>query len=54
MSDNPYYYNGDDWRLFDPDKFNTVNVEVKDNQSLVHEKHDQIKHLIEKIKNRPF
>lgn len=31
MSDeNLFYYNNDDWRLFNPDKYLTVNIELKE------------------------
>lgn len=54
MSDNPYYYNGDDWRLFDPNKYNTVNLDIKNNQPSNGKEFDQVKYLVDKIKNRPF
>jgi hypothetical protein len=28
--DNLFYYNNDDWRLFNPDKYLTVNMELKE------------------------
>jgi hypothetical protein len=63
MNDNnlEYYYNGDDWRLFDPNQFNTViNLDIKEYQKFGgydlddHPSPDQVAYYIQKIKNRPF
>jgi hypothetical protein len=58
LKDVQNYYNGDDWRLFDPSDFNTVSsFEVKNNSlSEEHDKDDfdQVAFYVERAKNRPY
>lgn len=54
---NDYYYNGDDWRLFDPNKYNTITLSFKDIEFTETDGFngiDQIDYYVQKIKNRPF
>lgn len=60
MSDNniEYYYNGDDWRLFDPNEYNTVvNLDIKQYEQFDSSKEitlEQVTYYVDKIKNRSF
>lgn len=57
LMNNDYYYNGDDWRLFDPNKYNTVTLSIKDiefTETDGFNEIDQIDYYVQKIKNRPF
>lgn len=58
MNNNPnaeYYYNGDDWRLFDPNDFNTISIfETKKVNWLTEKDFNQVELFVEKIKNKPY
>jgi thymidylate synthase len=55
LKDIENYYNRDDWRLFDPNDFNTVTtLNVKDFNNSDNDHLDQVDLYIQKIKNRPF
>jgi len=55
LKDIENYYNRDDWRLFNPNDFNTVTtLNIKDFNNSDNDHLDQVDLYIRKIKNRPF
>jgi hypothetical protein len=55
LKDIENYYNHDDWRLFNPNDFNTITtLNVKDFYNSDNDHSDQVDLYVQKIKNRPF
>jgi len=55
LKDIENYYNHDDWRLFNPNDFNTITtLNVKDFHNPDNDHLDQVDLYVQKIKNRSF